>query len=147
MLQVDMRYFGQGFEVTVDLQESDLERLDLDAIGAQFDLEHERLFTFRLNSPWEIVNLRAIVVGKEDNTPPPSIGKGSADPSAARVERITIQSEGRPVDAWIYDRDRLLDGNCIEGPAIVVEMDSTTLILEGHQADVDAYGNLLIRPV
>lgn len=147
MLQVDMRYFGQGFEVTVDLQESDLERLDLDAIGAQFDLEHERLFTFRLDSPWEIVNLRAIVVGKEDNTPPPSIGKGSADPSAARVERITIQSEGRPVDAWIYDRDRLLDGNRIEGPAIVVEMDSTTLILEGHQADVDAYGNLLIRPV
>lgn len=147
MLQVDMRYFGQGFEVTVDLSESDLEQLDLDAIGAQFDIEHERLFTFRLSSPWEIVNLRAIVLGKEDNTPPPSIGRGTSDPSAARVERSTIQSEGRPVEAWIYDRERLLDGNRIDGPAIVVEMDSTTLILEGHSADVDAYGNLLIRPV
>jgi N-methylhydantoinase A len=147
MLQVDMRYFGQGFEVTVDLDESGLDRLDLQEIGAQFDAEHDRLFTFRLNSPWEIVNLRAIVLGPEDNTPPPSIGKGSPDPSGARVERTTIHSDGRTIDAWIYDRDRLLDGNRIDGPAIVVEMDSTTLILEGHQAVVDAYGNLLIRPV
>lgn len=148
MLQVDMRYFGQGFEVTVDLEESDLDRLDLDAIGAQFDAEHDRLFTFRLDSPWEIVNLRAIVLGQEDNTPPPSIGKGGPDPSAARVERTSlVQADGRRVEAWIYDRDRLLDGNRVEGPAIVVEMDSTTLILEGHQAEVDAYGNLLIRPV
>lgn len=88
------------------------------------------------------------MLGPEDNTPPPSIGKGGPDASAARVERTTlVQSDGRRADAWIYDREQLLDGNRIDGPAIVVEMDSTTLILEGHQAEVDAYGNLLIRPV
>jgi len=46
----------------------------------------------------------------------------------------------------VYDRSLLKSGNRIAGPAIIVEMDSTTLILPGHTGDVDTHGNILIRP-
>ena len=49
-------------------------------------------------------------------------------------------------DATIYDRALLKAGNRISGPAIICEMDSTTLVLNGHVADVDAFANILINP-
>ena len=46
----------------------------------------------------------------------------------------------------LYDRSKLKAGNVINGPAIVLEMDSTTLILPAHEGQVDEYGNILITP-
>ena len=146
LLQVDMRYQGQGFELTVDIPEDSLPDLDLAELGAQFDREHERLFNFRLDVVHELVNVRAIVTGSEDATPPPGLESGRADATQAQVERTTIWVDGGHRDAWIYDRAQLVAGNQVEGPAIVTEMDSTALILPGHTAEVDTYGNLLIRP-
>ena len=77
---------------------------------------------------------------------PRSIGKGGADPSEAVVERTTLFVDGQDVQATIYDRARLQAGNRIPGPAIVIEMDATALILPGHVGEVDAFGNILIRP-
>jgi hypothetical protein len=54
--------------------------------------------------------------------------------------------DGRDVVAVVYDRARLRAGNRIAGPAIVMEMDSTTVILPRHHGKVDAYGNILIYP-
>jgi N-methylhydantoinase A len=54
---------------------------------------------------------------------------------------------GEKVTARVYDRDRLLAGNVIPGPAVVAEMDSTTLVLPGHAATVHRSGSLLIRPL
>jgi N-methylhydantoinase A len=146
LLQVDMRYQGQGFELTVDLEEGALSGLDLEAIGARFDGEHERLFSFRLDADHEIVNLRAIVLGPADSTPPPSIEQGGADAAHARTDRTQVWVDGARREASIYDRAKLLAGNRVDGPAIVAEMDSTTLVLDGHVAEVDRYGNLLITP-
>ena len=61
--------------------------------------------------------------------------------------RKTVHMEGRDQEATIYDRKKLLAGNEIVGPAIVVEMDATTVILPGHKGQVDAFGNILIRPI
>jgi N-methylhydantoinase A len=47
----------------------------------------------------------------------------------------------------VYDRRRLRAGHIIRGPAIVIEMDSTTVVLPSHAAKVDSLGNLLINPV
>ena len=58
----------------------------------------------------------------------------------------SIYVDGRDQPAKIYDRALLLAGNRIPGPAIVTEMDSTTLILPGHDGEVDTVGNILIRP-
>ena len=71
---------------------------------------------------------------------------GGADASAAAYMDTSVFVEGRDLPAKIYDRAKLLTGNRIPGPAIVTEMDATTLILPGHEGEVDAVGNILIRP-
>jgi N-methylhydantoinase A len=145
-LQVDMRYAGQGFELSIPIAEEDLRRLVFDELRDTFDAEHEKLFGFRLDIEHEVVNVRAIVQGTEEATTPDRLEQGGLDASGARTERTRLWIDGGHHGAWLYDRDRLQAGNEVIGPAIVTEMDSTTLILPDHHAEVDAYGNLLIRP-
>jgi N-methylhydantoinase A len=57
-----------------------------------------------------------------------------------------VYVDGAWVEAGLYDREELAAGNVVHGPAIVTEMDSTTLILPGHAGTVDAVGTILIRP-
>jgi N-methylhydantoinase A len=71
---------------------------------------------------------------------------GGASAAAAAVEQTTLFVDGKDQPATIYDRARLLTGNRIPGPAIVSQMDATTLILPGHTGEVDTVGNILIRP-
>ena len=59
----------------------------------------------------------------------------------------TEYGDGRWHDIYIYDRSRLHEGLVVPGPAIIGEMDSTTVVLPGYDARVDAVGNLLINPV
>ena len=54
--------------------------------------------------------------------------------------------DGKNQKATIYDRSKLKHGNVIKGPAVVMEMDSTTLILSKHKGKVDKFGNILITP-
>lgn len=147
-LQVDVRYHGQGFELTVPVaQLAPAGAVDLAAIGAVFDAEHQRVFDFQLDTEREIVSVRAIVQGAADTTPPPELAAGGPEPDpAARVRQTRILAGGQWHRGWIYDRARLRAGNRVAGPAIVTELDSTTLVLPGHAAEVDRYGNLLIRP-
>ncbi len=146
-LQVDVRYYGQGFELTVPVPGGDLAALDLAAIGEVFDAEHKKVFEFTLDTEREVVNVRAIVQGVSSTPPPPELPTGGPDPSDALAARTSIWFRGARHEAGIYDRTRLAAGNRVPGPAIVTEMDSTTLIHPGHEAEVDRYGNLLIRPV
>ena len=57
-----------------------------------------------------------------------------------------VWMDGREQDAIIYDRAKLKAKDKIKGPAIITEMDSTTLILSDHVATIDAFGNILINP-
>ncbi|HEU4568711.1 MAG TPA: hydantoinase/oxoprolinase family protein [Marmoricola sp.] len=146
--QVDVRYHGQGFEVPVDLDISSLgEGSDgLSEVGGRFDEEHTRLFTFALDAEHELVNLRATVKGRAPKVAAVQLPEGGADASAARYGDTRVYVDGAWADAGLYDRAKLQAGNVIAGPAIVTEMDSTTLVLPGHSGTVDAVGNILIRP-
>ena len=144
--QVDVRYHGQGLRLTVDVDLKRLEREGLDAIKRPFDEEHTRLFTFALPLEHEFVSLRAIVQGKGIRIKHQLIGRGGTSPKAAAVDRQKCYMEGKDCTAIVYDRAKLKAGNRIAGPAIVVEMDSTTVILPKHHGKVDAYGNILIYP-
>ena len=117
------------------------------ALQAAFDLEHERLFSFVLENEHELVTVRATVSGPRPELSAPVRAQGPVDPSAALRLHSPIWVEGAHVEAAVYDRDRLQAGNVIDGPAIVTEMDSTTLVLPGHTATVHRSGALLIRPV
>jgi N-methylhydantoinase A len=142
--QVDVRYHGQGFEVPVDV---DLDRVELAAVGAAFDVEHERLFTFASDAEHELVNLRAVVTGRPPKVSAPLVATGDADPAAARTGETKVYVQGAWTQAQLYDRALLAAGNVVPGPAVITEMDSTTLLLPGHAGTVDAVGSILIRPI
>lgn len=144
--QVDVRYHGQGLRLTVDIKLDDLRRRGLKAISEPFDEEHRRLFTFALPLEHEFVALRAVVQGRGIKVTRRRIAAGTPDPSKAAVGTQAAYMDGRKVKATVYDRARLKAGNRVKGPAIVMEMDSTTVVLPKHTALVDKLGNLLIYP-
>ncbi|QDO88321.1 hydantoinase/oxoprolinase family protein [Ornithinimicrobium ciconiae] len=143
---VDLRYHGQGFEIPVTIEASDLEGSALDTLRAAFDAEHDRLFNFLLTNEHELVTVRATVSGPRPEVAATVLAEGGEDPSGAIRRTHPLWFEGEQIEATIYDRHKLLAGNVLTGPAIVAEMDSTTLVLPGHTATVHASGSLLIRP-
>ena len=143
--QLDLRYQGQGLSLTVDVSLAEGEDV-LTAIGTQFDLMHEQLFTFSLPAEKEIVNLRSIALGKEARVEVPSV---TIDPDFVNKSEGNQRmfAEGQWWDASIYDRSKVGRGTAINGPAIVTEMDSTTMILPEHVGRIDSFGNILITPI
>jgi N-methylhydantoinase A len=144
--QVDVRYHGQGLRLTVDVKLDDLRKRGLAAISGPFDDEHRRLFTFALPLEHEFVALRAVVQGKGIRLNSLQIERGGPDPKAAAVGTQKCYMDGKDVKAVVYDRSRLKAGNRLRGPSIVMEMDSTTVILPKHTGIVDRLGNILIYP-
>ncbi|MBC8091491.1 MAG: hydantoinase/oxoprolinase family protein, partial [Pseudonocardia sp.] len=140
--QVDVRYHGQGFEIPIPVPSLDGDPLA--ALAEAFDVEHERLFSFLLTTDHELVNARATVSG-----PRPSVAAVTLPPSSGPptpIDTHPIHVSGGSVSADVFDRTTLRAGDVITGPAIVVEMDSTTLVLPGHAATVHPSGSLLINP-
>jgi N-methylhydantoinase A len=93
------------------------------------------------------VNLRAIAFGQAIEIPPVEIQAGDGDPSAAKIRDHEVWMGGALRPAVIYDRAKLRAGDRIPGPAIIVEMDATTLVLADCEAVVDRLGVILINPV
>jgi N-methylhydantoinase A len=145
--EVDVRYHGQAFEVPMPITLEELETGGLDALAARFDEEHRRLFTFNMDAEHEFVNLRAVAMGAVQHIPAREIEAGNGDPIAAKLRDHQVWVDGAMRPAVIYDRAKLKAGDKIEGPAIVIEMDSTTLVLPDCEAVMDRFGVLLINPV
>ncbi|MEM8800397.1 MAG: hydantoinase/oxoprolinase family protein [Pseudomonadota bacterium] len=146
--EIDVRYEGQALVVPLAAKLGDFEGgTGIETLKSAFDAEHERLFTFNLGAPHEFVNMRAVALSKPSNVEALEIEAGNADPSEAKLRDHQIWADDRMVDAAIYDRAKLKAGNIVPGPAIITEMDSTTLVLAEHEAMIDRYGNILIKPV
>ena len=144
--QADLRYAGQAFQITVEFTEAELREKGVAVLTDQFDAEHEQLFTFKLGDGHEILMIRAVVGASVTLKADISIPKGSGDISGALIHQSRFFYEGDWHDAGIYDRGRLGAEDVVAGPAIVSEMDSTTVVLPGYSATVDTVGNLLIQP-
>ena len=145
--EADIRYHGQGLLLTVEFKLADLKRKGLSVIGDEFDEMHKQLFTFALESDKELVNLRAVAQGREATLLAKELPRGGAKPAAESVlGESKVYLDGKNRTAKLYDRSKLKAGNRIEGPAIVLEMDSTTVVLPDHVGKVDKLGNILINP-
>lgn len=144
-VEIDMRYSGQGMQLSINMDMDDFTSGGLRQISKTFDDMHTQLFTFALDAPHELVNLRTIVQGTETLVKAETIASGG-DVQHAVIETTTVFVDGQDREAKIYDRSKLASGNSITGPAIVTEMDSTTLILPDHVGEVDHAGNILVRP-
>lgn len=144
--ELDMRYHGQGFEIPMPFDGEAFDDAALAELCAAFDAEHHRMFTFNMDAEHELVNLRVIALGVALDLPAMKIATGNGSPADAKLSDHTLWVDGAERAAAIYDRSKLKAGDRIAGPAIVVEMDSTALVLPDHEARVDDYGNILIYP-
>ena len=141
----DMRYEKQGVELTVPCSGPVTEGA-LTALVADFHALHERLYTFcEPEAPVEIVNQRVEAAGLTDKFDLPELPAAPAErpePSGERPACVAGDDMLRPTP--IYRRESLLAGHCIEGPAIVEQLDSTTVLLPGQIALTDRFGNLVV---
>jgi len=143
--EVDIRYAGQAFEVPLTIDADLLKSDGIEGILERFNAEHLRLFTFNMDTPHEIVNLRAVALGEAPALPAAELPKGNGDPSEAKIRDHALWMDGEERAAVIYDRAKLKQGDTIPGPAIITEMDSTTLVELGCTATVDKVGNIMIN--
>lgn len=143
--EVDIRYAGQAFEVPLKIDVDRLAKDGIEGILERFNAEHLRLFTFNMDTPHEIVNLRAVALGEAPDLPAAQLPMGDGDLASAKIRDHRLWMDGEERDAVIYDRSKLRQGDVIAGPAIITEMDSTTLVENGCSAAVDKVGNIMIN--
>ena len=147
MHQVDMRYVGQSYELTIPLPDGKLSAAEIEGVLSRFHREHHRAYGYSAsNEPVEFVNLRLSAIGTINKPQLREIGAGDSPLSAAQkaIRFVYFAERECFVECPIYDRYRLSAGFVLEGPAIVEEIDATTVIHPGYQALVDGFGNLIL---
>jgi N-methylhydantoinase A len=141
----DLRYVGQAYEVNVAVPPGALDADALAEVVRRFHAEHQRLFAHSApRDPVEIVSLRVAAVGP---MVPPALREqpaASGDPKPAGRRQVHFEETGGFADCPIYDRAGLGPGARLAGPAVVEQMDSTTVVHPGQVLVVDGWGNLLI---
>ena len=144
----DLRYVGQNYELQVSLPVGQLTSDSLVQLRNGFEAEHQQRFGFIVpDEPIELVTLRVEAIGVVEKAelraeePPdhlmPVVSIGS--------RMVFLPEAGGAVETPIYTRSDLVFGHTLTGPAIVEQMDTTTLILPGMTARVDAYLNLILE--
>ena len=149
----EMRYVGQGHEVEVALPPGVLSGGSLGAVTEAFEAAYRRLYSrTALGVSLEALNWRCVVSG-----PPPEVSvtptRGAAPPPA--VDRAPTPKAARPaffpeaggyVETPVYDRYALTPGSWVDGPAIVEERESTTVVGPGARVHVDHHRTLIAEP-
>lgn len=143
---MDLRYLGQSYELAVPVPDGKIGEEPFAMIKERFHAAHLKAYGFsRAEETLEVVNLRLTSVGRTPSLPLKAQEAAGADPGGARIGSRPVYFEGRWLDTAIYRREPLRSGNHIEGPAVIEETGSTTLIFPGDRAAVDGYGNIFIE--
>jgi 5-oxoprolinase (ATP-hydrolysing) len=144
--QGDLRYIGQAVNVSVDFEESALSSNCIDHMKEAFEVAHETQYTFRLSTNIEIMNLRIIAEETRTDLGLQRLRKAteSSPPPSAAVAQNQFVYQTQQYQSMIWEREKLLWGHVLHGPCIIIEMDSTTVVLPGYQAEIDEFGNILI---
>jgi N-methylhydantoinase A len=141
---LDMRYAGQGYEITMPCGDVAAGG-GLAAIRKAFDAQHRAMFGHSApEEPVEIVSYRVRGLGLVPGVEMPRFKPTRAALSDALRERRRVRFDGSDVDCPVYQRERLDVGLKLHGPAILDQFDCTTVIYAGQTARVDAYKNLII---
>ena len=161
---LDARYVGQSFELTIDYPAPSSRRSDLQrAIANRFYQAHMQRFGYadRMEAV-EIVNLR-LKLELEVEKPSPrmenapedtdlktgqsSSSKSESDASAALIEEAEVVFQEGVLTTGLYQRERLMPGNRIDGPALMLQLDTTIVVPPGWGGVVDPFGNLILEPL
>jgi N-methylhydantoinase A len=140
---LDLRYAGQGYEITVACTAGEVAALAL--LRKKFDVEHQRQFGHMApEEPVEVVSYRVRGVGPVPAVSLPQFApQGGALGDALRETR-PARFDGKTISCPVYQRDKLDVGAILHGPAILDQFDCTTVICAGQVARVDTWKNLIV---
>ena len=141
---IDARYVGQNFEVQVPI--AVLEAPDLAAFESGFHQAHLREYGYNVpDRTIEIINCRVRAIGQVVRAEQPKIPGATAGAAPVARRSVYFGATDGWVESGIYDRDALGAGAAIDGPAVIEEMSSTTVIAPRQSVRVDDFGNLIVR--
>ena len=143
---LDLRYVKQYHEVSVTIAAAELQPDRFGAITDRFHAQHKNLYGYCLAeeaTPVELINLRLVCIGRTRKPEFRPEDYGGSDPSRALKETRSIfmpqQKSFRQVEVW--DGDKLKFGNRICGPALVEQVNTTTLVTPEYNLMVDRFGS------
>ena len=145
---LDMRYSGQGYENPVPVSGLPLTGESLARYRRDFDAIHEQCHGHAApDQPVEVVNYRVQAIGVVPPVAMPTIGDAADGAESAQIgsRKAYFPAVGQePAEVPVYSREKLRAGHRFNGPAIVEQYDSTTVVCPGQAAAVDRYGNLVV---
>ena len=145
---VDMRYAGQNYELAVPVPDGPVTAAISDILAEGFAAAHQRLYGFVADGEAvQLVTFRIEAAGLVPKAEFRSQPDAGLDGSAAITDtrEVWLPEAGGFVACLVYDRGLLRSGNALAGPAIVEQMDTTTVLLPGMTGRVDAYLNLILE--
>ncbi|QRV23388.1 hydantoinase/oxoprolinase family protein [Marinomonas foliarum] len=143
----ECRYEGQGFELRAEISNGILNKDSLVEVEENFHKQHEQDYGWRFDEVGvQIVTIRVIGSAKSEPVQWPRLKEAETEQpnQAVMYSRDTIFDDGEKYDTPRYDRNKLLSGHKLQGPAIIMQHNSTTLIPKGYTAEVHSYGNIHI---
>jgi N-methylhydantoinase A len=142
---LDMRYAGQGYEITLPCDAGALRDGGLDGIRRRFDQQHQSMFGHMApEQAVEVVSYRVRGLGVVPPVELPRFKPTGAKLADAQRETRRVRFDGRDLECPVYQRERLDVGLTLRGPAILDQFDCTTVIYEGQTARVDEWKNLIV---
>lgn len=145
---VDMRYAGQNYELSVPLPDGPVVPAILGALAEGFAGAHHRMYGFVAEGePVQLVTFRVEATGLVRKAAFQPHAEAGPDPAAALdgSRKVWLPEAGGWVVCPVYQRDRLQAGNRVSGPAVIEQMDATTVVLPDMTARVEPYLNLILE--
>ncbi len=142
---LDMRYAGQGYEITLPCDDDALHRHGIAGLRRRFDDMHQQMFGHMApDQPVEVVSYRLCGIGMVSAPPIRKYTPTGAKLSDALREHRQVRFDGKSLACPVYQRERLDVGLELRGPAILDQFDCTTVVYPGQTACVDEWKNIII---
>jgi N-methylhydantoinase A len=145
---LDLRYAGQGYELTVPSPMPPFTKHDLTLMRGRFDTMHEQNSGHKAETePVELVSLRLISLGlvPQAKLSPGKVTGRKVDAAKTGARKVFFGKEHGVLMTQVYNRDLFEPGHKISGPAIVEQLDTTTVIQPEQEAAVDDYRNIIVK--
>ncbi|MEP4104565.1 MAG: hydantoinase/oxoprolinase family protein [Nitratireductor sp.] len=143
----ECRYVGQGFELRAAMPDGTVDAGNARTIIDSFYDEHKKIYghAFR-DQACELITLRLVATVAVETLALPELSHGGREnPDEARLySRRTVFDDGQAHDTPRYQREKLLAGDRVSGPAVVIQHNSTTIVPPGYVAQVMRFGDILI---
>ncbi len=143
----ELRYVGQGYELKVDFPDGQLDEGALEQVWKAFHDRHRAEYGHAFEAaPIEIVTVKVRGIGEVEKlgTPPEATKTGQAEPVGQGRCVFRVEDQLRSFETPYYERSALPVGQSLEGPAILLQTDSTTVVPPGWHFETDRFGNVVM---